>query len=287
MMPSADPVPPYDVSALQAGLHTIALGRVIQCHASLDSTNSAALAAAREGAPHGTVILADAQHAGRGRHGRTWHSPPGHHVYCSVILRLDPSRTAALTLIPLLTALAVAEGIEEAAGVSGLLKWPNDVLVREKKLAGILCESFGGQPDTVVAVGIGINVNARPDDFPPPLNDTVATLLAERGALVDRGRLVTAVLNRLDDLLARLAPEQTVDLISAYTRRCRTLGRPVRAILASHESIEGVAESIGPDGCLRIRLPSPAGAAQQTACIEVRSAEILHLRGVTETGSMR
>lgn len=287
MTPSPDSISSYDIPALKAGLQTSALGKVIHCYAALDSTNSTAMLLAREGAPHGTVILADTQHAGRGRHGRSWHSPSGRHIYCSVILRLDSRHSASLTLIPLLAALAVAEGIEDATSICVVLKWPNDVLVGERKLAGILCESFVGLPDTVVVVGIGINVNARPEEFPPPLNDTVATLLGEGGAVVDRGRLVTAVLNRLDRWLARQAPEQASDLISAYSRRCRTLGQSVRAIMASHDSLDGVAESIGPDGCLRIRLPSPEGAGRQGACVEVRSADILHLRGVTGTGSMR
>lgn len=290
MTASSHSLPAYDVGVLQAGLRTAAIGRTIHCHESIPSTNSAAIALAQEGACHGTLVLADAQRAGRGRRGRQWHSPPGRNVYCSVILRLPQGNTGYLTIVPLASALAVADAIADAASIPCRLKWPNDVLIGDKKVAGILCESVGGQPDTIVVVGIGINVNSRAEELPRELQSTATTLLAERGAPrgvpIDRTVLVSALMNRLEDQMVLLSPQTVPNLLDAYRTRCATLGQWVQAMLGESDVIEGIAEAIGVDGSLHIRRHPPAGSDRSTEVVVVRSADILHLRRMTGTGLM-
>lgn len=286
MTAASHSLPAYDVTAIQAGLRTAAIGRIIHYKDSIPSTNSAAIALAQEGACHGTMVLADAQSAGKGRRGRQWHSPPGRNLYCSVILRLPPGQTGYLTIIPLASALAVADAIADAAAIPCRLKWPNDVLIGDKKVAGILCESVGGQPDTIVVVGIGINVNSRPEDFPGELKYSAATLLAERGSPMDRTVLVSTLMNRLEERMALLSPQALSLLLEAYRTRCATLGQCVQAMLSETDRIEGIAEAIGMDGSLQIRRRPPAGSGRTEELLEVRSADILHLRRMTGTGPM-
>src|SRR3954471_24495710 len=133
-----------------------------------DSTNERARELALGGAPHGTVVTADEQSAGRGRQGRAWTAPARTAVLMSVVLReLDP-------LLPLAAAVAVCEACEEAAGVACGIKWPNDVWVDRRKLAGILVE---GRPQEGWAVlGMGVNVDVSPREFPPELRHTAASL---------------------------------------------------------------------------------------------------------------
>lgn len=284
MMPASNQTSAYDIAALERQGRTIGLGRIIHYHDTIDSTNAAALALAQQGAPHGTMVLADAQLAGRGRRGRTWYSPPGHHIYCSLILHLDAGLRSFLTFVPLASALATAEAIEEVSGVACRLKWPNDVLIGEKKVAGILCENVGKPADPVIIVGIGINVNGRPQEFPIELRKTAGTLMDETGSSIDRSLLVAALLNRLATWLRQWSLQGRSPLLTAYRRRCATVGRPVRAILDRADPIEGIAEAIGADGSLQVRRRKPGSS--RSDLIEVHSADIIHLERVTGIESM-
>ncbi len=158
--------------------------------------------------PIGLVVVAEQQTAGRGRRGHTWFSPPGSGLYVSVVLAPAAARTdaaRATTLLTLAAGVALAEGIEQAAGLRVDLKWPNDLQVSRRKLGGILAESAGAgdQPETVV-VGYGINV--RPTAFPPELRDHATSLESELGRAVDRHHLLAETLaalsHRYEDLLA-------------------------------------------------------------------------------------
>jgi BirA family biotin operon repressor/biotin-[acetyl-CoA-carboxylase] ligase len=186
-----------------------------------------------------------------------------------------------LTLIPQAAALAVADAIADTTGLQWRLKWPNDVMIQDKKVAGILCESAGGQPGSIVVVGIGINVNSRPEDFPTDIQTTVATLLTEGGSPVDRAALLSTLVNRLEEQLGLLSPETVSALVNTYRGRCATLGRFVRATLGDSEVVEGIAEAIGDDGSLLIRRQSTIPSACPGDLVEIRSADIVHLRGVT------
>jgi BirA family biotin operon repressor/biotin-[acetyl-CoA-carboxylase] ligase len=152
----------------------------LQCFEVLGSTSDHLKQQAREGAPEWTAVLAGRQQAGRGRQGHGWVSPPGN-LFLSVLLRPEPGLRTAL--LPLLAGVAVAEALEAAASVQVRLKWPNDVLVGERKIGGILVEaSTGAQGLEWAVVGVGVNVALRPEDVPEDLRETVTSVAHEGGA---------------------------------------------------------------------------------------------------------
>ena len=273
---------PLAIPAIQSLLTTDSLGRRIHLHERLDSTNREAMAAAQAGAGHGTLVLADAQTSGKGRIARTWFSPPGLNIYASVIIRIpmDASRMAAwLSWLPLMAALGVAEAVETVAGVRAAVKWPNDLLIDEHKIAGILCES-GTSPGSGAfqIIGIGINVNGRRTDFPEDLQKTATSIREETGGLVDRNRLVAQLLAGLESRMKEFLSVGREPLALAYRRRCATIGKTVKAILADGSECIGMAEAIAEDGSLRLVQASPPGANQAPVIRQLRVADIVHLR---------
>jgi BirA family biotin operon repressor/biotin-[acetyl-CoA-carboxylase] ligase len=183
---------------------------------SLDSTNRYLLDEARRGAPQGVVAVADHQTAGRGRRGRTWIAAPDSSLLVSVLLRpaLTPERVPRVSMA---CGVAMADAVDGVAGFAPALKWPNDLVVRDRKLAGILAEADGG----AVVVGVGVNVNWR--EFPPELADTATACNLEAGRTVDRRELLAAFLR---ELVVRYADLD--DVSGEYERRLATVGRRVR-----------------------------------------------------------
>jgi BirA family biotin operon repressor/biotin-[acetyl-CoA-carboxylase] ligase len=175
----------------------------------VDSTNERARELAARGAPHGTLVTASAQTAGRGRQGRTWTAPAGSALLSSVVIR-DPPR-----LLPLAAGAAVADVV----GSEARLKWPNDVLVDGRKVAGILVE--GRPQERWAVVGIGLNVAIEPDDFPPELRETAGTLGLGAGA-------IEPTLDRLLRALERWLPAADSELLDAVRARDALLGQTVR-----------------------------------------------------------
>jgi BirA family biotin operon repressor/biotin-[acetyl-CoA-carboxylase] ligase len=174
----------------------------------VDSTNARARHLAAGGAPHGTLVTAAEQTAGRGRQGRRWSAPPGRGLLMSLLLREWPR------LLPLAAAVAVAETIGDAAAI----KWPNDVLLRDHKVAGILAE--GRPQDGWIVLGVGLNVAVRPDELPPDVRDTAATMgLPPSGLEPTLARL----LERLERWLAAGEPE----VLDAWRGRDALAGRAV------------------------------------------------------------
>ncbi len=217
--------------------------------ASTGSTNADVMALASEGAPEGTVVVADEQTAGRGRLGRTWVSDPGSGLWCSVLLRMEP-RTAR-GLVPLLAGVAVADAVRRH-GVGAVLKWPNDVVLDgpaydgspgPRKLAGVLSESDG---DEVVVVGIGVNVSQRQDQLPI----AAATSLALEGVEVLRQDLLVDILTTLHAAVEDLRRNGAVTVLGQYRWLCLTVGRDVTVLLPSGEELVGRAEGIEDDGQL-------------------------------------
>jgi BirA family transcriptional regulator, biotin operon repressor / biotin---[acetyl-CoA-carboxylase] ligase len=209
-----------------------------------DSTNERAKDLALQGAPHGTTVTADEQTAGRGRQGRTWVAPPGSALLLSVLLR-DLGKAQAH--LPLAAALAVCEACERVAPVSCRIKWPNDVWIDRRKVAGILIE---GRPQEGWAVlGVGVNVSTREGDFPPELRDVATSIAAAvnsaNAPALDE--LLQAVTEALD---ARLADKPKA-IVAAWRERDALEGRKVQ-----WQSGEGVAEGINEDGALVVRTPS-------------------------------
>ena len=184
-----------------------------------DSTNERARQLAAGGAPHGTLVTAREQSAGRGRQGRTWSAPAGRALLCSLVLR-DPPR-----LLPLAGGVAVAEvasaeaAAAEVASIEAMIKWPNDVLIGGRKLAGILVE---GRPQERWAVlGIGLNVALAPEDFPPELRGQAGSLGLGEDA-------IEPTIERLLDALERWLEASESDVLAAVRARDALLGHPVR-----------------------------------------------------------
>ncbi len=276
----AAPLGLQDLSAdaVRALLQTRTLGWALHILEETDSTNTAALALAQQGAGHGTVLAADRQTAGRGRLGRHWFSPPGENLYCSVILRRTPPgdhRWDDLSWLPLISAVAAAHAIRKVAGLHPSLKWPNDILVGERKVGGILCEGGGASSQNVyVVVGIGINVNTRRESFPEDLRSLATSLRSATDRQVNRAALLAGWLAELEARSDALLAGRLKELGLEYEALCSTLGRRVRVNLAGGQVVEGRADSLGPDGSLRVSPEAePAGTL-----VEIRVGDVVHLR---------
>ena len=227
-------------------------------------------------------MIAESQSGGYGRHGRAWFSPPGLNIYCSVIVRgmgQPLSLSQWLSWVPLVSALAVTEAAQQMAAVSLSLKWPNDLLLHERKVGGILCESsFATTHDPVVVIGIGLNVNISPESFPEDLRSIAASLVEASRRPIDRNRLMAQLLLELEQCLGELRSSGPVRLRQAYRARCATLGRRVRVLFTNDQPIVGLAEGLSADGALQIRPLSPHLPSQPMPLVDVRAADVIHLR---------
>jgi BirA family transcriptional regulator, biotin operon repressor / biotin---[acetyl-CoA-carboxylase] ligase len=275
------PSSPLSVNAIHSHLTTHDLGRRIDMRDRLDSTNREAVALGQAGVEHGTLVLADGQTAGRGRMARAWFSPPGVNVYASLVIRtsVDAPRLAAwLSWLPLMAALAAAEAIERTGGGSMAVKWPNDLLFGERKVGGILCES-GATSDAgpFQVIGIGINVNGARTDFPEEFRNIATTIRHEIGRAIDRNHLVAQWLEELESCLDEFLVRGTERIALAYRRRCATIGKTVKAVLADGNEWIGVVQGVNQDGSLSLVESSATGLATP-AVRQVRAADIVHLR---------
>lgn len=270
--------PPLNIDAIRSTLTTSSLGRRIELHRELGSTNREATALAEAGVVNGTVVLADSQTEGRGRLSRRWFSPPGVNLYCSIVLRetVPADRLSEwLSWLPLMAALAAAEAIRTTAGTQVAVKWPNDLLLADRKVGGILCESG----PSFQIVGVGINVNGLRSDLPAELQEVATTIYSETGRPIDRNHLVNAFLHELEACVQQWSKAGIEPIRLAYRQRCSTLGKPVKAVLAGDQEFIGIAEAIEPDGSLQvIQHPLPEdGRPPETR--KLRVADIVHLRG--------
>jgi BirA family transcriptional regulator, biotin operon repressor / biotin---[acetyl-CoA-carboxylase] ligase len=250
LMEIPDRLTPLELAPL---LNTHDIGRTIHYRDSLPSTNDYAFRLAQEGAFHGEVVIADQQTQGRGRRGRSWLSPAGLNVYFSVILRpeLPPQRAPELTL---LTAVAVAETLREAGG-HAFIKWPNDLLVDDRKVAGILTE-ISAEPEAIhfVVIGVGVNLNARAHDFPPELSKLATSLAEARGQRVPRALFTAALWMRLEEWLDLHQEKGFGPVRDAWRALSQTLGQDV-LVKTEHREFRGRAEDIDETGALLVRTP--------------------------------
>jgi BirA family biotin operon repressor/biotin-[acetyl-CoA-carboxylase] ligase len=266
---------PLTAQNIQRALSTRTFGRTLHVLAEVPSTNTTAAAWAQEQAPHGAVVVAECQTAGRGRLGRHWHSPSGNNLYCSVLLRTMPAREQQplwFSWIPLLAALAVTRAVQVVGGLKPSVKWPNDILVGDRKLGGILCESSGvGTAHAVVVVGVGVNVNLREDELPDELRPIATSLMIEARQPFDRAALLATLLLELETRCDSFLAGRHGDILEEYMLRCSTIGRRVRIELAHGEQMDGTAESIQADGSLRI-------IREDRTIVDVRTGDVVHLR---------
>lgn len=239
----------------------------IRSVATTGSTNADVMRLARAGAPDGLVIAAEGQTAGRGRQGRSWQAEPGAALMFSLLVRPRSVAQASMGWLPLLAGVATATAVRSVAGVRACLKWPNDVLLDDGKLAGVLTERSG---DAAV-VGIGINVLGRPGSLPVP----TATSLELYGARdTDRAELLAEILRQFERWYQRWAgaggDADASGLRARYLRLCRTIGKQVNVALPGGQTLSGIAEDVDASGQLVVE--------RGTDKVAVAAGDIIHVR---------
>lgn len=225
--------PPLRATALVRALEPD--GWRVEVLEEVSSTNEVVAERARQGEPAGLCVVAEGQTAGKGRLDRTWSSPPRAGLTFSVLL--CPA-AKELAWVPLLGGLAVARAVREQTGVDAVLKWPNDVLVSGRKVAGLLAEAVATAEGTVVVLGVGLNVTTRREELP---DERATSLELEQADTTDRDTLLKAVLRAL-------APKENDR--AEYRELCSTLGRRVAVHLPGGTVVEGTAEAVDDDGRL-------------------------------------
>lgn len=229
--------------------------RQVEVVAACPSTNAELAARARAGEEAGAVLVADHQTAGRGRLDRVWVTPPGSALTFSALLDPGGVPVRRWPWLPLLLGIAVAEGVRRVAEVDCTLKWPNDVMVGERKLAGILVERIERPGGAVAVAGVGLNVSQGTAELPVP---TATSLAIEGATTTDRTVVLRELLRSLEALFVQWRADQgdpTSGLVDSYVRRCSTLGRQVRVDLPDGQQIVGVAAGVDTDGRLEVRTP--------------------------------
>jgi BirA family biotin operon repressor/biotin-[acetyl-CoA-carboxylase] ligase len=212
---------------IAAGLKVNTLGKNIVCLTETVSTNAVAFRMAEDGAAEGCVVIADCQTGGKGRMGRTWVSPPGVNFYCSIIVR-PPIKPMAAPQLTFLSVVAVARSIELLTGLAPRIKWPNDLLLNGKKVAGLLNE-MSAETDKVnfVVLGIGVNLNMRADQFPPELRHPATSILLETGKSISRVAFTRTLLQELDAIYALFLAEGYAPVRKEWLERSRLTGEQV------------------------------------------------------------
>ena len=249
--------PPLDQAALSAALTgEPSIWSRIEVVEESASTNEVVAERARQGESEGLVLVAEHQTAGRGRLGRAWVTPPRAALTFSMLLAPDRVPSGRWPWLPLLAGIAVSEGVRRVTEVSCGLKWPNDVLVDGRKLAGVLVERVERSAGAAAVVGVGLNVSTERAELPVP---TATSLVLEGAATVDRSVILREVLRAFAALYLQWCAERgdpDAGLHAAYVRRCATIGREVAVSLPSGEQLTGQALGIDGDGRLQVRTAS-------------------------------
>jgi BirA family biotin operon repressor/biotin-[acetyl-CoA-carboxylase] ligase len=233
-------------------LSTRDLGRTLHHYESLESTNAKAFELAQEGGFHGEVIVTEHQTQGKGRRGRAWASPAGKNLAMSVILRpeIAPSRAPELTLV---AAVALVETLKDS-NVDARIKWPNDVQINGKKVAGILTElSADVERVHFVIVGVGVNLNSELADFPPEVAELATSVSLNRPSPVHRALFMAALLGKLEDWFEIWSDQGFEPVRAAWKNASSMLGQEV-LVRADAKELRGVAEDIDASGALLLRV---------------------------------
>ena len=239
-----------DLASLLDGIQIV--GRDIRVFEKTNSTNDVVEKLARDGVGEGVVVFAEAQSQGRGRLGRRWISPPRRGLWFSVLLRPN-LRPQAATQLTVAAATALVRAIRDQTGLAPEIKWPNDILIRGRKVAGVLTE-LSAELDHIkyLILGIGVDVNLSASDFPPELRKVATSLRIETGREWHRADLAAAIVRELDADYARICSGQFEDIIEEWQRGCSTLGRRV-SIRMADRLVQGQAEALDRDGALLLR----------------------------------
>ena len=250
-----------ELSRVQPRLHGLA--RRVYWLETAGSTNDIAARLAEVGAEEGTLVVAEAQTAGRGRMGRVWHSPAGAGLYVSVILK--PAFPTALLTLGI--GVALAEGVQAATGLPAEIKWPNDLLVAGRKLAGILAEAASAQGSGLRFVVLGCGVNLRPAAYPPELRDRVTSIEAETNRPADRAVILAEILAAAASRYGDLQHGRFDAILSAWRARAPSLRGSAVEWDSAGSVIRGRAEDIDETGALLVRT---GGRIQRVIAGELR-----------------
>lgn len=232
-------------------IRSTVIGKEIHYEKEVTSTNSVAKRLAAKGAPEGTVVVSEAQSSGRGRLSRGWFSPAGKGIWFSVILRPNflPQDAPKCTLM---AATAITKAIERAANIRCGIKWPNDILYDGKKLVGILTE-MNAQMDGIeyIVIGMGINVNLSPEDFPDDIQDKTTSLRIIRGEPVERLLLLAEILEQLEICYQEVLEMGFGGILEEWKTHSVTLGQCV-SVIGIDRTFSGIAVDIDADGALLV-----------------------------------
>ncbi|WP_052339617.1 biotin--[acetyl-CoA-carboxylase] ligase [Gorillibacterium massiliense] len=241
-----------DETLLLAQLQTRELGHPLLVLEETSSTQDAAREWAERGAPHGALVVADAQTAGRGRMGRSWHSPAGKGIYMSLVLRPDipMQHTPQMTL---LAAVALCRTFRREASVDASIKWPNDILINGRKVSGILMESSAEDERlSYIIAGFGISVNLQKEDYPDHLHDVATSLFIESGQPIQREDLIASFLQEYEKWFSVYMAEGFAPILSLWEALSSTLGRVITAYTPKGPQ-KGTALRLHESGALTIR----------------------------------
>lgn len=228
------------------------IGRDVRVFDSTTSTNDVVEKLARDGAKEGVVVFAETQTKGRGRLGRQWLSPKGKGLWFSILLRPDlPPQ--AVTRLTIASATGVARAIRKHTGLAPQIKWPNDILFGEKKVAGILTE-LSAELDTIkyVVLGIGVDVNLETEDLPVELRKIATSLRIESGQKQNRAELAAQMMRQLDYDYQRILTGDFDEVADEWVAQCSTIGKQINVETGGH-SVHGRAEALDSDGALLVR----------------------------------
>jgi len=258
---------PIDAERLRACLMTERIGRRIEWRLHVHSTQEELKSIADE-VSDGTVLLAESQYGGRGRRGRSWFSPVGG-IWLSVLLK--PAWPESHQVLTLAFAAAAARAVSTVTKLSVGLKWPNDLMVRSRKVAGILAEAvYKGKNLTHMIAGLGVNANVDDASLPETIRSTSTSLNRECGRDVDRNLLTSKILEEMDSSYRAFESGRTNELLEDVRKSCCTLGRRVRATTVDGV-LEGQALDLGKDGQLLVQ-------SRDGTVVHLYSADLVHLR---------
>jgi BirA family biotin operon repressor/biotin-[acetyl-CoA-carboxylase] ligase len=252
----------------------------VHAFGSVGSTNDVARRLAQGDAPEGTIVLAETQASGRGRRGSVWHSPAGG-LWFSVILRphLPPERAGGLSIV---AAVAVAKAVTEASGVETRIKWPNDVYVGPRKLAGIMIETAGGRPRArrqgALVLGVGINVNVPAEALPSNEWYEATSLECEAGRRFMRGAILARIIRKFEPRYFRYRSPDHRDLIEEWRELSLVFGEQVE-VTVEGRTVEGTVHGLEDDGGIVVRLP----AGRQEKILPLGDVTLRVLRGSADS----
>lgn len=231
---------------------TKVIGRDIRVFQETTSTNDVIEKLARDNVKEGAVVFAESQSKGRGRLGRKWISPARKGLWFSILLRPD-LRPQEATQLTVASATALRRAIQANTGVKAKIKWPNDILINGKKVAGILTE-LTAELDRVkhIILGIGVDVNLNTAEFPPDLRKIATSLKIETGKPISRAAIAVEILRELDADYARICTGKFESVVGEWEEHCGTIGQPV-TVQIGERKIHGRAESLDNDGALLLR----------------------------------